>query len=114
MNDYVKNRDWHISLAKHMHYKYKGYDLHGKWELEFAKYLDYNNIEWDRPKTRFKYIFEDKERYYTPDFYLIETDEYVEIKGFKTEKDYAKWNQFNYKTQLIVLMEKDLKELKII
>jgi hypothetical protein len=110
----VKNGEWHTSLARNMHINYKGNDLHGTWELKYAQYLDGENINWIRNKDSFKYLFDGKERYYTPDFYLIDSDEYIEIKGYKTEKDDAKWSQFPKHRKLIVLMERELKEKKII
>ena len=110
----VSNNEWHTSLAKHMHYSYKGADLHGSWEYKYAQYLDDNNIEWQRCKESFKYFFEDKWRTYTPDFYLPATDEYIEIKGYKTKKDEAKWLQFPSHRTLIVLMKKELCSMNII
>ena len=52
-----------------------------KAESGLAKYLDANNIEWKRPKERFEYIFENKLRHYTPDFYIVSEDTFVEIKN---------------------------------
>lgn len=109
----VKDGEWHTSLARHMHIDYKGIDLHGTWELKYAQYLDANDIKWIRNKDTFKYIFDDKERLYTPDFYLLDSDEYVEVKGYKTAKDNAKWSQFPYNRKLIVLMATELKSLGI-
>ena len=109
-----KNGTWHKSLAKNMHYNYNGIDLDGSWELNYAKWLDANNIKWERPSIRFTYKFKDKVHYYTPDFYLIETNEYVEVKGYKTAKDEAKWRDFPKEQKLKILFEKDLKELGII
>lgn len=105
----AKNGEWHTSLAKNMHYNYRGIDLHGKWELEYAKFLDSNEILWRRPSERFEYQFQGSTHYYTPDFYLIEEDCYVEIKGYKTMKDEAKWKQFPLK--LKIMMEKDLRKI---
>ena len=102
---------WHVSLAKKIHYNYNGNDLHGSWELYYAIFLDKNNIKWVRNKKRFKYCFNNKYHYYTPDFYLPDEDLYIEIKGYKTEKDNYKWNQFPLK--LKVLMYDDLKELGV-
>lgn len=110
----VENGEWHVSLAKDHHYNYKGVDLHGKWELKYAKWLDENQIRWQRCKDSFSYYYEGKTRRYTPDFYLIDTDEYVEIKGYKTEKDEAKWSQFPEYRTLIVLLEDDLKAMNVI
>lgn len=97
-----------------MHYNYNGVDLHGKWELNYAKWLDKNQIKWQRCKESFEYVYGDKKRRYTPDFYLIESDEYIEIKGYKTEKDDAKWQHFPKHKVLNVLFEDDLKALNII
>ena len=109
-----KQGTWHKSLAKNMHYNYKGIDLDGTWELEYAKYLDSNNIEWKRPKERFEYIFENKIRYYTPDFYIVQEDTFIEIKGYKTKKDDAKWKQFPKDKKLKVLFKEDLIKIGII
>lgn len=110
----VEKGEWHTSLAKKMHYTYNGVDLHGKWELKYAQYLDANGINWERCKTRFSYFFEGKQRSYTPDFYLRDRDTYVEIKGYKTAKDEAKWNQFPKELKLQILLKNDLKKLSII
>lgn len=105
---------WHTSLAKKMHYDYNGVDLHGKWELNYAKWLDSNNIKWTRCKQTFEYTFEGKLRRYTPDFYLPDSKQYIEIKGYKKEKDEAKWLQFPTDLTLTILMKKDLKQMGII
>ena len=114
INKKVSEGTWHTSLAKHMHIDYNGVDMHGSWEVKYAKYLDENNIKWIRNKDSFAYTFNGKERKYTPDFYLIDSDEYIEIKGYKTEKDDAKWSQFPKHRKLTVLMENELKLMNII
>ena len=86
--------------------------LDGTWELKVAEFFDKNNINWNRNKKRFKYIFNNKERFYTPDFYLVDTNEYLEVKGYETELDHAKWNQFTEK--IIIWKKKELKNLNII
>ena len=88
---------------------YKNEYMDSSYELEYAKWLDKNKIKWIKNKIKFPYIFEGKERYYIPDFYLPDTDEYIEIKGFKTDKDDAKWKYFPY--SLKVLYRHDLNEL---
>ena len=110
----VEEGTWHTSLAKNMHIEYNGVDLHGSWELAYAKYLDFNNIKWVRNKDSFLYVYEEKQRRYTPDFYLLDAEEYVEIKGFKTNKDIAKWKQFPSDKKLKILMKAELKELNIL
>lgn len=103
-----KNGEWHTSLAKHIHYNYNDVDLHGTWEVKYAKYLDELGIKWERCKDRFPYEYEGKTHYYTPDFHLLETNTYVEIKGYASKKDYAKWIQFPKDIPFQVLMKKDL------
>jgi len=81
---------WHSSISKSRIYEYKGIELHRSWEYEYAVWLDKNCVEWDRPDERFPYQYEGKIHYYTPDFYLIEDDVFIEIKGYETEKDRSK------------------------
>jgi len=58
--------------------KYKGINMRSSWEIAYAKWLNKNNIKWQyESKT-----FDLGDNTYTPDFYLLETDEYIEIKGF--------------------------------
>ena len=114
INEKVRNGEWHTSLAKHLHIEYNGVDLHGSWELKYVQYLDSRSIKWQRNKDIFTYSFEGKIRKYTPDFYLSETDEYIEIKGYKTEKDEAKWSQFPKNRKLTILMKTELKMMGVI
>jgi hypothetical protein len=86
--------------------------LQSTWELAYAKYLDSNNIPWIRNTKRFPYVFENKSHYYVPDFYLVQTDEYIEIKGYRIEADEAKWK--NFPKKLTVLYHKELRELGIL
>jgi hypothetical protein len=84
----------------------------GNWEVEYAKYLDKNNINWILNKKRFYYKSSELPRgygHYKPDFYLIDEDHYVEIKGYETQLDYDKWKWFPFK--LKILRFKDLKKL---
>lgn len=114
VNDKIKSGDWHVSLAKNMRYSYNGVVLHGSWEYSYAKWLDDSKTRWFRCSESFPYIFEGKHRSYTPDFYLPDTNEYIEIKGYKTLKDEAKWDQFPKNKKLTILHSNDLKKLKII
>jgi len=70
--------------------------LDGSWELDVAKTLDENCINWTRNKNRFEYYYDGKSRFYTPDFFLVDLKIYLEVKGYQTEKDIAKWNYFNH------------------
>ena len=108
----VETGQWHQSFSKRRIHEYKGIKFNGTWELKYAMWLDENNIKWERPTESFPYTFEGEIRRYTPDFYLVDDNEYVEIKGYETPKDRAKWSQFPKK--LKILKGKELKELNII
>ena len=110
----ARNGEWHVSLAKNMHYNYQGVDLHGTWELRLAMYMDDNKITWWRCDDIFEYEFDGRTLSYQPDFYLPKFDLYIEVKGYATEKDFAKWKQFPKDKNLVILKEYDLKELGII
>jgi hypothetical protein len=70
--------------------------LDGSWELAVAKFFDLTNTNWVRNKKRFDYTDSlGKTRTYCPDFYLPDSCTYIEVKGYTTELDRIKWNQFN-------------------
>lgn len=73
--------------------EYDGIVFHGKWELTFYQWCKEKGLGIEKCQERFDYFYE-KDRKYNPDFYLPETEIYVEVKGLMTEKDVAKWNQF--------------------
>ena len=58
--------------------------VQGKWELNVANWLNKNNIKWDRITIKYK------NRRYTPDFYLIDRNEYIEVKGWLKDRDLYK------------------------
>ncbi len=68
--------------------------LSGTWEYKYALWLDERCENWRRNTTGFPYQFNGKQCKYFPDFYLVDKDEYVEIKGYETERDKSKWSQF--------------------
>lgn len=52
-------------------------------ECTYATYLDKSGIKWEYERDSFPYLdIKGKRRTYTPDFYLADTDEYIEIKGY--------------------------------
>ena len=82
----------------------------GTWELTVAEHLDSLGVKWRRNKSRFSYYFDDKDRYYTPDFFLEDLEIYVEVKGYETPKDVAKWEQFPHK--LVVFRKKEIQDMR--
>jgi hypothetical protein len=87
--------------------------LDGTWEFKTAIYFDNNQINWKRNKKRFDYIDTNgKKRSYCPDFYLIDSDLFIEVKGYETQLDKIKWSQF---TERLEIWDKTiLKQKKIL
>ena len=73
-------------------YEYNGNVFKGSWELKTAKALDKAGIPFtniiDKP---FEYIWNENIHLYFPDFYLPTYDLYIEVKGFKRDRDIKKW-----------------------
>jgi hypothetical protein len=82
----------------------------GTWELMVCKYFDALKLNWKRNKQRFNYKnLKNSQSFYTPDF-IINDNLYIEIKGYETNLDRCKWNQFNHK--LIIYNYNKMKRIK--
>lgn len=89
-----------------------GISFNGSWELLFYEYCLENNITVERNSTCFTYMY-DKERLYIPDFKIPNTNIYIEIKGYETEKDLCKWNgSILNENKLFILKAKEILEIK--
>lgn len=87
--------------------------LDGTWELSVAKWLDAQNYNWKRNTKRFQYTnLKNALSHYTPDFWVEELNGYLEVKGYETELDRCKWQQFT--ENLTVWKKKDLQKLKLV
>lgn len=64
-------------------------------EVRVAEWLDAQNIDWECEEHSQEYFWEGRIRRYFPDFYLIDHDCYIEVKGYRTDRDVAKWNHFS-------------------
>ena len=91
---------------------YNGVWLDSTWEIKYAKHLDSKGIAWHRPTERFPYVFDGQQKNYIPDFWLPEIESYVEIKGYTTPRDEAKWAQFPKK--LLVLKKQELVQMGVL
>lgn len=87
--------------------RYLGYWCDSSWELAYVIYCLDNNIEIKRNTKAFNYNFNNKINKYYPDF-IVEGN-YVEIKGYETERDKEKIKQFPLKIK--VLYKKDLEHI---
>jgi hypothetical protein len=81
-----------------------GVKFQGKWEFEFFEYCIDSEIEIERNETGFPYQW-NGERLYFPDFYLPKLKLFVEVKGYETERDRAKWRDFPFKLKVIRVKE---------
>lgn len=100
------------SYSKNKYFKKEiinGFRMDSSWESIFANYLNQNDIKWIKNTKPFKYIFENEEHSYYPDFYLKDFDLYIEVKGNETEKDKAKYKVVD---NLLVLRSKEIDEIK--
>lgn len=78
----------------------------GTWELKVAEWLNYNKIKWTNKIEPFKYFWNNNWRLYFPDFLLVDFDTLIEVKGYETDRDRAKWQSVDKK--LIVLKRHDM------
>ncbi|MDO8640279.1 MAG: hypothetical protein Q7R33_01945 [Nitrosarchaeum sp.] len=55
----------------------------GTWEFKFGLWLRMHNIRFNchRDVRRFEYVIDNKKHFYCPDFYLLDEDKFIEIKG---------------------------------
>ena len=82
-----------------------GFKVRGKWELAFVEFCIVNNIAISQVRESFSYTYDMEEHQYFPDFYLKDFDIFVEVKGWKSIIDEAKWDSLtnnHYKTLLII------------
>lgn len=89
--------------------------VQSKWELAYATYLNENNIRWENGKI-IHYKLNGFCKKYFPDFYLIDVDEYVEVKGYYRDEAKQKMAAVisqNPNLKIKMLMEKDLLNLGI-
>lgn len=91
--------------------------MRSSWEIKFAKYLDQNNIKWLYEPKSFPITYNNKEGTYSPDFFLLKKNYFIEIKGWWRDDAFIKYNSFikQYPNLKIELYNKEkLKELKIL
>ena len=94
-------------------------NLQGTWELAYAMWLDENGIPFIAHRGRITYLDEQgKTRSYYPDFYLPNSNEYVDIKNhyhFNLSKEkWKKIHESNPELKIVLLFEEELKERGIL
>jgi hypothetical protein len=88
---------------------YNGFELNGSWELLVAKWLDDNNIKWTNIVNPIEYNWNNSIHLYFPDFYLLDYDWYLEVKGYERERDLCKWAVV---PNLTVIKQKEIQQIK--
>lgn len=90
---------------------YKGHYLKSTLEYIYPKYLNHMDIAWDYELKTFQLSNGGS---YKPDFFLIDSQEYVEVKGgFNFKIDLPRIQQFeaDLGVKVKILQERDLREL---
>lgn len=87
---------------------FEGIKFQGKWELKFYIFCRANNVNIVRSNEWFDYEWNGTRKYF-PDFYLPDLQMYVEVKGYETERDKAKWSSFPKK--LLVIRKEDIAKI---
>lgn len=87
---------------------YKGCKFDSSWEVIVAKSLDGNNVEWERVINPIEYVWEGKVHLYFPDFYLKQYSIFVEVKGYKTDRDIEKWKSVK---NLLIIEKKEIRQI---
>lgn len=93
--------------------KYKGIKFRSTYEAKYAKFLDKNKIKW---KYEYK-TFDLGNCTYTPDFYLLQTDEYIEVKGYwrgDARSKYLKFRRRYLKIKIKIINKNHLKKLGVL
>lgn len=85
---------------------YKGYWCDSSWELAWVIFNLDNNIVFSKNTKKFSYTYRGKTKNYIPDF-LLESGQYIEVKGYYTEEVREKIKQFPYIIEVF-----DLKKMK--
>ena len=86
-----------------------GIKFQGQWEVDFYLWAKEHGLDPKRSEEYFEYEWNGTRRYF-PDFYIKSLDLYVEVKGYETDRDRAKWLQFPKK--LCIIKEQQIKEIR--
>ena len=108
---------WECTAGRCKKYEYSSpiagnIKVDGSWELIFCRYADAKKLNWIRNKQRFNYIKPNGAKStYCPDFFVHDWNSFIEVKGYETELDRAKWEQFPKNLSIKILRGKEIDEL---
>ncbi len=93
-------------------YDVNGIKVQGTWERNLAIKFNEFQIKWTKPSTNtdiWKYIQDNIEKSYAPDFHLSDYDIWLEVKGYWWGRDKEKMDiiKRTYPNRKIVIIEKE-------
>lgn len=104
--------DYKSNYKSGWHTTWNGKDIYyrSSYELDYAKYLDEQNIDYEVESLRIKYFDSQTNNYRCaiPDFYIPSTNEIIEIKGLYTlnvqnmKDKFERYKQLGYYPKLIL------------
>lgn len=85
-----------------MNYYFKdlGHRCRSSWEVNIARVLKYKNINYQYEPITFNLLEGDS---YTPDFYLVDKNKFLEVKGYVTDKFKDKFSRFLKQYPLVII-----------
>lgn len=89
-----------------------GVIFQSSWEEIWIRYHVQENIPFRRCTEYFEYEFEGKTKRYYPDFFLIEQNSYVEVKGFWSDKTEAKLKSIPKEYGIIVARKDEINAMR--
>lgn len=85
-------------------------------EIKYFEYLENNNIKWSKP-THISYTTSDNKKHrYFPDFFLIESKKFIEVKGYYWPTDKIKMKlvvEQNPTLEIEILFKEDIDNLGV-
>ena len=94
-------------------YAYKMINMRSSWEVSFAEWLDSQGLHWDYEIHKFDC---GELGMYIPDFYVVEWNLFVEIKGWQSDVGMKKFEYFkqNHESTALLFDENIMKHLSLI
>lgn len=112
-SEYVARRKNYVRQEVYNVWQNKNVWLLSSLEISFYKKLEETSTKWIKP-SYILYITDDgKQHRYFPDFYLPDTNEYIEVKGYYWPSDKIKMNLVisqNPELNIRVIFDKDIEQ----
>lgn len=84
--------------------------VQGQWEYNFALKMNELGIKWEKVKGNpWKYVMNGKTRHYTPDFFLEDSNIFIELKGYWWGDDKRKMEHVmsQHTDKRIIIIQRD-------